>query len=80
MLFNERKKETLEYFSRRRWVRPPSWSRDRGVYPIRRGYTYLKKLHKWGLLHRGHDVRGLLVYRLSPRGASWLLRNRALSM
>jgi hypothetical protein len=75
MLYNERKHETLKYFSRREWIRPAQWAIDAGVYPIRRSYTYLKRLHRWSLLERGHDFTGHVVYRLSPRGARWLLRN-----
>jgi hypothetical protein len=75
MLYNERKLHTLRYFSRRQWVRPAQWSIDVDLYPIRSSYKYLKHLHRWGLLSRGHDSTGHLVYRLSERGARWLLRN-----
>jgi hypothetical protein len=75
MLFNERKLHTLRYFSRREWTRPAQWSIDAGLYPIRSSYKYLKHLHRLRLLDRGDDITGHLVYRLSPRGAQWLLRN-----
>ena len=74
LLYNERKHQTLAYFSRRGWTRPQQWSADAGLFPVRGGNTYLLRLHRWGLLARGYDFRGRVVYRLSPRGARWLLR------
>jgi len=76
MQFNERKLETLLYFSHREWVWPPSWAVAAGFYPIRASYSYLRHLQKWGYLKRGHDVLGRPVYKLSPKGARWLLKRR----
>jgi len=75
--FNERKALTLEYFSSRRWTRPRAYGVALGIYPTRAVYSYLLRLHRWRYLHRGRDVRGQIVYKLSPRGAQWLLRRRA---
>jgi hypothetical protein len=74
MQFNERKLETLRYFARRQWTRPAEWAAGVGFYPIRASYSYLKHLQRWGLLLRGRDVTGRIVYKLSPRGATWLLK------
>lgn len=76
MLFNQRKFEALTYFSRREWVRPTVYAVGVGMYPTRRAYTYLLRLQGWRYLWRGHDLRGRVVYRLSPRGAEWLLKHR----
>lgn len=75
MVFNERKRQTFEFFAARQWVRVPVYPVTVGMYPIRTSYRYLKKLHKYHYLRRGHDFRGRIVYHLSPRGARWLLRH-----
>jgi hypothetical protein len=74
MVFNERKRQTFEFFASRQWVRVPVYAVAVSMYPIRSSYRYLKKLHKYHYLSRGHDITGRLVYRLSPRGAMWLLK------
>ena len=76
MVFNERKWQTLHFFSKREWVRVGVYAVGVSMYPIRSSDCYLNKLHKYNYLNRGYDVTGHLVYRLSPRGAKWLLRNR----
>jgi hypothetical protein len=76
MIFNQRKWQTLDFFALRQWVRVPLYAVAVSMYPIRSSYRYLKKLHKYGYLHRGRDITGRLVYCLSPKGARWLLRNR----
>ncbi|MGA8503847.1 MAG: hypothetical protein WB683_20020 [Candidatus Sulfotelmatobacter sp.] len=75
MIFNERKRQTFEFFATRQWVEVPVYAVAVGMYPIRSSYRYLKKLHKYHYLRRGHDIRGRIVYQLSPRGARWLLRD-----
>lgn len=80
MLYNERKRQTLEFFAMREWVRVPYYAVAVGMYPIRSSYRYLKKLHKYSYLWRGYDFSGWIVYRLSPRGARWLLRNLDIKM
>lgn len=72
--FNQRKKKTLEYFATRGWTYAPRAAVDLGVYPTRAEASYLLRLHRWGLLYRARDRRGRVIYRLSPRGARWLLR------
>lgn len=80
MLYNERKRQTFEFFAKREWVRVPVYAVALGMYPIRSSYRYLKKLHKYSYLWRGYDFRGRILYRLSPRGARWLLRNLNIKM
>jgi hypothetical protein len=72
--FNERKHQTLAFLSRREWIRPREYGAAVGFYPTRAAFTYLLRLQRMGLLHRGRDFSGHIVYRLSPRGARWLLR------
>lgn len=75
--YNELKRHTLQIFEGRGWLDPPAWAILAGFYPVRASYSYLKRLHQWRLLDRALDWRGLLLYRLSPRGAerlAWLRR------
>jgi hypothetical protein len=76
MVYNERKRQTFEFFAMREWVDVRVYAVGVGMYPIRSCYRYLKKLHKYNYLWRSRDFRGRIVYRLSPRGARWLLRDR----
>lgn len=74
--FNSLKRRALQVFvSHDRWLDPPTWARLAGFYPIRAAYTYLRRLHRYGLLNRGSDGRGRLLYRISLRGQqrlNWL--------
>jgi hypothetical protein len=76
--FNSLKRDALQVFARHGgWLDVPTWSVRAGFYPVRAAYTYLRRLYGYGLLHRGRDARGRLVYRLSRRGVSrlrWLCR------
>jgi hypothetical protein len=78
MVFRQREWQTFEFFATRQWVRVPVYAVGVSMYRIRSSYRHLKKLHKYHYLHRGRDICGRLVYRLSPRGAKWLLKNRHL--
>ena len=80
MIYNERKRQTFEFFAGRQWVEVPVYAVSVGMYPIRCSYRYLKKLHKYNYLRRGRDFRGRIVYSLSPRGARWLLRKLNIKM
>jgi hypothetical protein len=72
MQFNERKRQALSIFARRGWLNPPAWAMLAGFRPVRAAYTYLLRLHRWGLLERGNNLRGLVIYRLTARGRSRL--------
>ena len=78
--FNSVKIRALSAFDNRGWLSPPAWATLAGFRPApRAAYSYLKRLHEQKLLDRVHDHRGLLLYRLSPRGAErleWLRRRR----
>ena len=39
---------------------------------VRASYSYLRRLHRWGLLKCQRDTRGLILYRLSAKGAAVL--------
>ena len=71
--YNFLKTKTLEVFEERGWLNPPKWAVLVGFYPVRASYSYLLRLHRFGLLERSQDSGGLLVYRLSPRGFQRLL-------
>lgn len=75
--YNSLKRRALATFEDRGWLSPPAWAILTKFYPVRASYSYLKRLHHWKLLERALDRRGLLLYRLSPRGAArlaWLRR------
>lgn len=76
--YNSLKRRALAVFEHRGWLSPPAWAVLAGFYPVRASYTYLKHLHKWKLVDRSLDRRGLLLYRLSQRGRERLawLRNQ----
>lgn len=53
-----------------------SWARLAGVRPVRRAYTYLARLARFGLLERARDSQGRLLYRITVRGQgrlAWLM-------
>ena len=66
--FNQRKRQALAIFERHGWLNPPAWAALASFYPVRAAYSYLVRLHRWGLLKRRRDVRGMVLYRLSLRG------------
>ena len=73
--YNELKRTALATFEGGGWLNPPAWAVLVRMYPIRAAYSYLLRLHRWGLLERRRDARGLLLYRLSQRGEqrlAWL--------
>jgi hypothetical protein len=75
--YNSLKRHALAVFENRGWLSPAAWAALAKVYPVRSAYSYLKHLHRWQLLERAVNRRGLLLYRLSARGAerlAWLRR------
>jgi len=70
--YNSLKLRALAVFEDRGWLSPPAWAVLAGFYPVRASYSYLKRLHRWKLVERSLDRRGLLLYRLSSRGAARL--------
>jgi hypothetical protein len=77
--YNRRKKQTLQIFHECGWLNPPAFAMLAGMRPIRGVYSYLRRLHDWGLLERARSPRGLILYRLSPKGVSrlaWLTRSQ----
>ncbi|HEV2616451.1 MAG TPA: hypothetical protein VGU63_07570 [Candidatus Acidoferrales bacterium] len=72
--FNELKLRTLAIFAAKGSLTPPEWAVSARFYPVRASYTYLLRLHRWGLLLR-YSARGRVVYSLSARGRrrlTWL--------
>lgn len=69
---NSLKQRALAAFERAGWLNPPAWAVLVDFYPQRASYSYLKRLHRWGLLERARDARGFILYRLSRRGRSRL--------
>jgi hypothetical protein len=66
--YNFLKKRTLEIFLAQGSLRPRHWARMAKFDPVRASYTYLKRLHRFGLLIRSRDDSGRLLYSLSQRG------------
>ena len=78
--YNELKLKALAAFQERGWLSTSAWAVLAGYYPVRAAYTYIRRhLWRWKLVDRSLDRRGLLLYRLSRKGAERLewLRKRA---
>ena len=69
---NSLKHRALEVFAKHGSLNPAAWAVLAPMYPIRSAYTYLLRLHRFGLLNRKRDANGLLIYSLSVRGAERL--------
>ena len=65
---NSLKKPALEIFKLYGPLNPPAWSAFANFFPVRASYSYLLRLHRFGLLNRTRDKSGLLLYSLSDRG------------
>jgi len=74
--YNQLKKRALEVFARHGgWLSPPQWAVLASFYPIRAAYSYLLRLHRFGLLERRRA--NVLSYRISEKGdrrRAWLDR------
>ena len=76
---NSLKRRTLEIFASSGALSPPAYSLFLDFRPARASYSYLLRLHRFGLLNRSNN-QGLLIYNLSERGRSrleWLLKGSA---
>lgn len=62
------KKRALKLFEVYGPLNPPAWAALAKFFPARASYTYLLRLHRFGLLNRNRNHSGLLVYSLSDRG------------
>jgi hypothetical protein len=52
--YNKLKRRALEIFeSHGGWLSPRDWAGLANFYPVRAAYSYLKRLHQFGLLERG---------------------------
>jgi DNA-binding transcriptional regulator PaaX len=73
--YNKLKKHALEVFERHGgWISPPQWAVMAGFYPVRAAYSYLLRLHRFGLLERQARLGGVF-YSLSEKGrrrVAWL--------
>ena len=65
---NSLKRRALEIFKLYGALNPPAWAVLAEFFPIRASYSYLLRLHRFGLLHRDRDSSGVLIYSLSDRG------------
>ena len=65
---NNLKRRALEVFAVYGSLNPPAWAVLARMFPIRSAYTYLLRLHRFGLLNRTRDHRGFLIYTISERG------------
>jgi hypothetical protein len=76
--FNLLKRRALEVFENRGRMNPVLWAILVGFYPARASYSYLLRLHRFGLLRRRNDANGMILYGLSRRGVErlvWLRRS-----
>jgi hypothetical protein len=74
--YNKLKKHALEIFEHDKCLSPPEWAALAGFYPTRAAYSYLLRLHRFGLLDRS-SAGGVIAYQLSTRGKLrlvWLRR------
>lgn len=65
---NSLKMRALEIFAKCGPLNPPAWAVLAAFHPVRASYTYLLRLHRFGLLNRTRDESGLPLYSLSDRG------------
>src|SRR5579872_7481797 len=66
--FNSLKFRALEIFKSYGSLSPSAWAVLAKFVPVRASYSYLLRLHRFGLLNRTRDQSGLLLYSLSDRG------------
>src|SRR5207302_8412756 len=66
--FNSLKRRALEVFAMYGPLNPRAWAPRANMFPIRSAYSYLLRLHRFGLLDRAHDSSGFLIYAISERG------------
>lgn len=80
--YNKLKHRALEILDRHGgWIRPPDWAVLASFYPVRAAYSYLKRLHYFGLLERDTS-RNFVLYRISEKGRNrllWLNLKRSLA-
>jgi hypothetical protein len=70
--YNKLKKRALEIFEGHGgWVSPPEWAVLASFYPTRAAYSYLLRLHRFGLLDR-ETAMGRVLYKISQRGRNRL--------
>lgn len=67
--YNAAKKRALQLFADRGgWMYVHTFADLAGVQPVRRAFTYLLRLHNFGLLDRAKDASGKLIYRITEQG------------
>jgi hypothetical protein len=67
--YNKLKRRALEIFERHGgWLTPPHWAVLAKFFPTRAAYSYLNRLHRFGLLERGAGAGGFVCYRISDKG------------
>ena len=73
--YNKLKKRALEVFANHGgWLTAREWAILADFYPIRAAYSYLLRLHRFGLLARCYR-KERISYNLTPRGLdrlAWL--------
>jgi hypothetical protein len=64
---NSLKKRTLEIFFVYGSLNPPAWAKLTNFFPVRAAYTYLLRLHRFGLLNRTRDsLRSTFLQPVGP--------------
>ena len=69
---NSLKLRALKIFKERGKINPRAWAVRAKFIPVRSAYTYLLRLHRFGLLDRTYDQAGEILYGLSVRGSARL--------
>lgn len=67
------KSATLEAFVAHETLRPGEYAEIVGFHPARAAWSYLKKMRRRGYLLLRRDWKGRLLYKISGKGARWLL-------
>jgi hypothetical protein len=65
---NSLKRRALDVFVLYGKLNPAAWALVARMRPARAAYTYLLRLHRYGLLNRARDPKGHLIYSISERG------------
>lgn len=54
-------------------LRPDEWAALADFVPTSASWSYLMRQHRHGLIRRGRDRSGRIVYSIGKNGARWLL-------
>jgi len=70
---SQRKVQMLELFVEHGALRPDEYASLADFVPQRAAWSYLMHYHRNGLLKRGRNRAGRVIYNIGPNGARYLL-------